>query len=84
MYADLSDDGGVAILDSDSDNEDDDVAFFELDGVHLPLFNVVFPENVIEYLKGLNPLMTYDIFFTNEWWPGDQLEYDSNIDPAFH
>ena len=41
--------------------------------VHLPLFNVVFPENVVEYLKGLNPIMTYDIFFTNEWWDEDKL-----------
>ena len=28
--------------------------------------------------------MTYDIFFTNEWWSIGKVPYDENIDPAFH
>jgi len=48
------------------------------------MFNVPFPENVVEYLKGLAPIMTYDFIFSNEWWPKDAVKYDPNIDSSFY
>ena len=46
--------------------------------------NVIFPDNVIEFLRGLSPIITYDIFFTVDWWPQEEVKYDPNIDAAFY
>ena len=53
--------------------------------VHLPLLNVLIPDNAGAYLEGISRIATYDVFWSDEpLGPDHRLDSDPNIDSAFY